>query len=193
MKILKVILVMVCVMGVAQLVWSQGTLQNEEHGIPGYLDPRTHTFTARVQNDVSPVADAAPPGTYYFGTVTVTLIISVASTFPADTVIACTGTASVDSDYYNGTFYEKAGVVAPAVSGGKTTCTVSMPYYWQLSTPGSDAITVTFSVDAFNTGTVNGQTELVTLRHAERDQIPATTSVPTTNGTVSAFTYYTRI
>jgi len=192
MRISKMILVLVCLMGVAQLGWCQdhSIVQSQEHGIPGYLNPQTHTFTSGVQNES---ITAQPSGTYYYGTITVTLIISVASTFPADTSIACSASADVSEYGTNGYFYESAAAIAPAVSNGKTTCTVSMPYYWQLSTPASDPITTSFHVDALNTVTVNGTTEIVSLRHAERDDISATTSVPTTNGTVTTFTYYTRM
>lgn len=191
MKISKIIFAVVCIVGLTQLVWSQDEAMGaRERGIPGYLNPKTGTFSTRAQSESS---EALPnvAATYYYGTITITMIVSVASSFPSGTVFRCTGSANT-SDSGGGEFYEDASVTAPAPSGGKTTCTVTMNYYWQLSTPSSDYIGLSFEVDAFNTVTVGSQTEVDKLRSASRTP-PSILGVPTTNGTVTAVTYYTRL
>ena len=61
MRIAKLMLVCVCLAGLTQLVWSQSSsvLKTHERGIPGFLDPKTGMFTARVQSQ-EPTADVTP-------------------------------------------------------------------------------------------------------------------------------------
>jgi hypothetical protein len=190
MKMPRMIFALICLVGIAPLVWSQNESPSaKDKGVPGYLNPQTRTFTTKTQTEVSP--NLCSTCDYYYGTIQVNLAVYVASSFPSGTVYVCSATASVD-DSAGGFFNEAATVEAAPPSGGKTACTVNMPYYWQLLNPTTDSIAITFEVDAENVGTVGSQSTIIRLGSASRET-PGVTGVPTTNGTVTSVGYYTRM
>jgi hypothetical protein len=99
MRIAKLMLVCVCLAGLTQLVWSQSSsvLKTHERGIPGFLDPKTGMFTARVQSQ-EPTADVTPSAVTtidYTGTWTFIIHITVSSVIPSTAVITCEANLSV--------------------------------------------------------------------------------------------------
>jgi hypothetical protein len=189
MKMSRLIFALVCLVGLTQLVWSQDKEMGlRERGIPGYLNPRTSTFTTRAQSQSSEAAPTAP--VYYYGAIVIKLTVFVASSFPAGTVFVCSGSAST-FDSGGGDFFEEATAVAPAPQNYQTNCTLTMNYYWQLSTPTTDSVNISFSVEADNTGSVGNQTKVIALRVAERTPL-GFTGVPS-DGTITTLNYQTRL
>jgi len=183
MKMSRVIFALVCLAGLSQLVWSQEDAIGAR-GIPGYLNPKTGIFTIKAHSES---ADAVPQTTpsYYYGTLTVKITVYVASSFPAGTAYECDLSAGT-YDGGGGDFTESVAASAAAPSGGVTSCTLSIPYMWQLSTPGTDIITFSFSVSAYNPTSTIGKFE--SYRSAGHVPVNSITGVPTKGGTVTTLT-----
>jgi len=181
MRMAKLMLVCICLAGLTQLVWSQnGTIskpgERAERGIPGFLDPRTGMFTARVQSQ-EPTADVTPDTaalTDYTGTWTFTIDITVSSAIPASAVIACDAQLSVDdisisAGPSNGTYFEHQGVLATG-SGGSRTCVIPLHYSWYLynaGATGTDTVVYSYNVTAVEAIPVGSTTEVVELRRTQ--------------------------
>jgi hypothetical protein len=190
----KIVFAMVCLVGLTQLVWSQnekGVFSgSHSEGIPGFLDPQTRTFTTLVESGIdNPLSGT---GSYYYGEIKITLTVYVASAFPSGTAYGCSGTLTVGGDTNGDTYIENAVATAPAPSGGVTTCTLIFNYFWQLTSPTSDIIDVSFTAVAQNTVTVGSQTEIIDLRDATRSN-ELIKGVSTTQGNITTLTYSTRL
>jgi hypothetical protein len=150
MRISKVIFVVLfCLIGLTPLVWSQsqgqplaGGAGKPNHGVLGYLDPQTGTFTARVPN--------ASPAVQLAGTTRVLfrLIFPISINIndqPSSNTTTCGVDifTSGDSDYAE----DSASIV-----GNASGCTVTILAQWDLLTPTTDSIIVSFSVASSGTG-----------------------------------------
>jgi hypothetical protein len=80
------------------------------------------------------------------GTYTVNFTITIASTVPTTNEIGCTLQLQVTGDKA-GTVVETAGAVATR-SGSTATCSVAIPYSWNLTTPTTDKLYLTYSVQS---------------------------------------------
>ena len=88
-----------------------------------------------------PVSAAAPTtGKFVF-----TFDVTVSSTVPKDGVVVCTAIASVTESSGQAITQKVIGIATP--SSGKATCTATMPYSWALSTPTSDKVLLSYSVE----------------------------------------------
>jgi hypothetical protein len=191
MKMSRMIFSLVCLVGITQVVWSQNeALGARKHGIPGFLDPKTGQFTTKVPSE-SQDTENPPSLNQYYGTIVIQFTVYIGSKFPPNTVIACGGSAST-FDAGGGEFDEEGSSIAPTPSGGHTTCTVTIPYDWQLSQPTTDVISISLSAEAANVVTINGQPRIVSYRIASRFP-PSITGVPTKDGTVTTLEYVTTI
>ena len=179
MKMSRVIFALVCLGGLSQLVWSQDDAIGAR-GIPGYLNPKTGIFTTRAHSESADVAPTTTPQ-YYYGTISLEVLVYVVTTFPTGTVFGCDATAGTD-DLGGGSFSESVTVTA-APSGGILTCNLNMPYLWQVSNPTTDVITFSFSAAALNPNTVAGKQEA--YRSASRNAANYLTGIPTKNGTTT--------
>jgi hypothetical protein len=185
MKALRVFCAVVCLLGLTQLVWSQREAPTvSKHGIPGFLDPQTRTFRTQVEN--SNGSPNATTGTYYYGTINVTLTVYTASAFPAGTTYVCEVNTTVFD--YPLTQGNNAWVIAPAPSKGYTTCTTPINYFWQLSTPQTDRVYIDYYVTAYSNF---GQTNERELAYAYRTT-ESFLGVPTVDGTVTSLAWSTR-
>lgn len=192
MKNWKIVFACVCLVGLTQLVWCQNDASGREHGIPGYLNPKTGMFTTRAQSEHSNAVPAlSGTGTYYYGEFVISLLVFVGDAFPANTVYACSGAVTAYDG--SGSYTETAAGTASAPSGGWTTCTLNMQYYWQLSTPADDYISVSFTAEADNVFTIGAASKIVSLRSASRDNEDLLFGVPTTNGTTTTFSFDTKL
>jgi hypothetical protein len=166
MRMSKLILVCVCLAGVTQLVWSQNGSLNaapvgRAHGIPGYLDPRTGTFSTKVQADAqsSENPELTPAvATEVFGVWYIQLTISLYTTPASGDIVVCGANLDV-GDTYPAFGYEEEGATQATVSGSTATCTVTIPYLWYLATPKTDMVTVTYDVSLYHAYTVGTATQ----------------------------------
>ena len=142
MLVPKTLFVCICVVGVALIGWGQHRTDaipaNGNHGIPGFLDPQHGTFTTRVQSP-STEGEPTPTVTEVAGTFNINLSITVSSPFPSGAVIACFGSVSVYNDS-NSSVEEDAQAVGSAPKSGSSTCNLSMPYAWFLSSASTDTL-----------------------------------------------------
>jgi len=178
----KMIFVCVCLVGLTQLGWSQGFVQAK--GIPGFLNPKTGTFTTRTQgNGPLQNPDAMPDTlTEYAGTWTVKIAMTVSSTIPSGAAVFCSADLSlVGTDNY----YESA-VAQASVSKGSGSCTLTMPYAWFLANEPSDSIYVHYSVNIIQGFTVGPATAAESIRETDSTlygsfSVPANGKLTTTN------------
>ena len=99
---------------------------------------------------VSPDVTTTP--TEYYGTIEVTLGITVKSAIDSTTPLYCTASLTVGS-YLGGAGQiiaaDESAAVPATLSGGKATCVVKIPYFWYLAgTTEDQSVSLTTSVIA---------------------------------------------
>jgi hypothetical protein len=112
------------------------------------------------------------------GTYTIDFTITLASTVPTSDEIGCTLELEVTGDKV-GTIVETAGAVATR-SGSTATCSVKIPYSWNLNTPTTDKLYVLYAISS----PVNYTTGSPLPTRASHVNVPATT-VPATGSTTT--------
>jgi hypothetical protein len=100
-------------------------LAAQEHKIPGYFDPRTGTFSPRLQPAGSPQIST------HTGTLVFIFNITIVSDIPKTQAIQCSATASA-MDSAAAHFYTGTATVTAKRIGSIATCTVKVPYKWAL-------------------------------------------------------------
>jgi hypothetical protein len=126
--------------------------------------------------------------TNYTGVVQVTLNITIGALTPVpqgDNVV-CTATITV-SDPLGGTYSDSDTELANVSSSTFGSCTLTMPYLWQLGTGLQDKVTVSYTVVVAPSGNTGGPV----TRSASGFDV-ASFSVPA-NGTTKALTFPTKI
>jgi hypothetical protein len=142
-------------------------------------------FAQEAENAVPPVA--ATTGTFVF-----TFTVTVSSTVPKNGVVVCTAMASVNESSGQSIQQNAQGVVTP--SGGKATCTATMPYAWALASASSDKVVLSYKVEVvygYQLTASNGTSTGVQVVSSDKvTENLATISVPlngtTTNESVTA-------
>src|SRR6516165_6588496 len=81
-----------------------------------------------------PVSAVAPAT----GKLVFTFTVTVSSALPKNGVVVCTAYATVSESSGQSITQAAIGIATP--SGGKATCTATMPYQWELATPSADKI-----------------------------------------------------
>lgn len=156
---LHLLSVSICLLGFSGALWGQADAQRNNgrsrSGIPGYLDPRTGVFKpVPLVLDENPDAAAVPPTCTLApctGTITVTIKITIKSTnLPTTDAIACEVDAGVIDNIASlagaRSFTEVASVQATRTSSTAATCTVKIPYSWNLITPTLDMVSIGYTV-----------------------------------------------
>jgi hypothetical protein len=92
----------------------------------------------------TPLQDITPL-TARTGTLVYNLTITVKSTLGASTTIVCAAEASTTEASTNHTFFDYK-ILQATRSGSTATCSVSIPYSWNLTTASSDKISEFFAV-----------------------------------------------
>lgn len=193
MSMSKVIFVCVCLVGLTQLVWSQSggsdaVLGGRARGVPGYLDPRTGTFTAKVQVDPQVVENPDLIGAG--GTWNIELNIALV-TKPAGTdTVVCEASLDV-SDTYPSFGYEEDSVAIAKVSGSSATCTVTIPYLWYLSTPKTDTVTISYDVSLYHVFAIGAVNQANITRRT--DHTVGSVAVPANGATTTSGPYPVRL
>ncbi len=181
MKSLKVLLVVTFSTILGGMAWSQ----NANVG-SGYLNPGVNS-TMPIFLRASPNAASLSVAT---GKIVTNFTITVTSAIPSTVPISCNVSASVN-DASSTTFTvsnivtDAATVVATRSAATKASCTVTIPYSWNLYNRTTDGVRVIYSISSGTNSAAAGQ-----LQNRTSSQFLATISVPangaTTTETVTA-------
>jgi hypothetical protein len=188
MRISKLIFVCMCLVGITQLVWSQNQHTDagrQAHGIPGYLDPRTGTFTTRAQPSES--AEETPPT---LTTILARLIFNftiVPNDQPTTATTSCTVSLST-TDSSGLTYVESATGIA---TNGGTACKVTVLFSWALASPTQDQVFIDYHIASFQSIAVGGTASVQEFRSA--DHTLPSISVPMNGQTITEPTITTTI
>jgi hypothetical protein len=179
MRIAKSILVCVCLLGLAQPVWSQKAPEAAKPttGILGYLDPKTGAFRPVIQNPAED--EEVEPALATTGKFVFNFTISIKSTTLGSDTIACTASAITSEFSANFTATEEASVKA-TVTGSTAKCTVTIPYSWNLKTPSADNVTLSYSVEALAASTSAATLNRLSSQNLPTIKVPATGATTTT-------------
>ncbi len=172
MKLTRLLFAVACVMGIV----AGGYAQNAQSTKPefGYMDRKTGMFHSLSR----PLPDAeAPAITPTTGKFVFNVTITVSSALPASAVITCVVSGGV-ADLTSGEFSNVAGIAAKR-SGNTATCTVTIPYSWDLATPAKDVVQMDLQVDA-SVGTLG-----TSSFYEESFIAPAITAKVPANGTTT--------
>ena len=178
MRITKLVLICMCCVMVAPMVWAQTANSQAKPGILGYLDPHTGAF-----RPIAPPAEdtAEPPAlTTFTGTINVTLTITVKTT--GITNIVCSiGTAVEDNLTAAFRLFDESNSVAATGAGTTRTCKLSIPYSWGLMTQSSDSMSTSYTVSGGGSATLGVPNRTSTLSPLDTRKVPA-------NGTITTLT-----
>lgn len=166
--------VLACFLGLNINLWSQSI--PAVNGIRGYLDPHTGIFHSMPHPDL-PEADVPPPTTFG-GKFVFNFTITVSSTLASTAKIFCQASATTEDVAALNFIAETASVTATR-SGSTATCTVTIPYSWNLTSSSSDKVSLTYSIIAG----VSSTTVPVATRTSE--QSLKTISVPANGATTT--------
>jgi hypothetical protein len=81
------------------------------------------------------------------GTFVFNFNITIASNISTSTTIACGGILTVSGDAATPSIYESQNANATR-SGNTATCTFTIPYSWNLATPTTDKVSITWAIEA---------------------------------------------
>ena len=145
------ILIGLCLFGLLASGWSQISTSTVTPGIPGYLDPQTGSFRPMpVVPDVG-VDVYAPSATA--GKIVLTLTTTLTTSFPTGEAFSCGLNATV-ADVISGLTFSDTIFVNATKNGSILSCTVTLPYSWDLVSPTQDVMLVLYTINATN-GTGN--------------------------------------
>jgi len=184
MRMSKVVLVCICLVGSTQLVRSQdkGIGAFQDKGIPGFLNPHTGTFTTRAPGSNGGQISSLTGTPILFReqfNITITNYDQ-----PSNSLVVCD--AHISTSDANSGFYDSATVTATS-SGNTWTCDVPVLTYWTLQTPGSDTVTACVDVSILQLFTLGSVTEAESGRESEQPCLtlaqPGNTQTVVTNFT----------
>jgi hypothetical protein len=135
---------LICLVGLAPPVRSQNRPSKSDQGIPGYLDPRTGTFTTKAKR--SATGQAAPAATT---TIVARLIFNftILNDQPAGATTTCY--LSISPTDAAGFYSESASSTA---TNGGASCTVTLLFSWDLATPDADMVNISYSISSSGGG-----------------------------------------
>jgi hypothetical protein len=142
-RVFAVPVLLVCLLATRASFWGQNTAAPS--GVPGYLNPRTGVVHSIRHHRL--LGAAAPPATTtYSGTIVVNFTITVSSAIARTAQIGCVASASVvDAGTDNG-IVEGAGAAVTRGTGSTVTCSVTIPYSWNLASANLDTVALAYSV-----------------------------------------------
>lgn len=145
------VLIGLCLFGLLATGWSQLSTSTVTPGIPGYLDPQTGSFRPMpVVPDVD-VGVYAPSATA--GKIVLTLTTTLTTSFPTTEAFSCGLNATV-ADVISGLTFSDTIFVNATKNGSTLSCTLTLPYSWDLVSPTQDVMLVLYTINATN-GTGN--------------------------------------
>jgi len=183
----KLIFVCFCLVALTQLVWSQNNgMAAHRHGIPGYLDPQSKSFTTKAEHSrMGNQRDTPLAGTAILFRETFNFSIS-AQDIPAAAVIFCY--ADISTEDTNGEFYDENSIVATR-SGDSASCSVPILVKWTLVNPGTDMIDARVYIYAEQGVSIGGGGTEYLERYSDIPDL--TLSVPANDQTVTTSVSFT--
>jgi hypothetical protein len=181
-RVLAVPMLLLCLLATRASFWGQNTAA--PFGVQGYLNPRTGVFSSIRHHRM---LGAAPPATTtYTGTIVVTFTVTVSSAIARTAEIGCVAGASILDAGTDNEIVEVAGTAVSRGTGSIVTCSVTIPYSWNLASANLDTVGLTYSV----TSPVDFSAPLGEWPHRAGAQSLGSIGVPvsgaTTTETVSA-------
>jgi hypothetical protein len=178
MKSIKWMLVLSCLLAMVAGALAQNSQTRRTFG---YIDGKTGIFHPLNRTPLS--AEAAAAITPTTGTFVFNVTITVSSALPTTSVITCSIFGGVD-DTETGDFSNFVETTATR-KGNTATCTVTVPYEWELGDPSKDIVNLDLEVDA-SASTSTGSYE-------EDFDNPAITMAVPANGTTTTKSITTTI
>ena len=182
MKFMKTLIAAAGFLALAAGSFAQTAASQESAPTFGYMDAKTGMFHTLSRPLPSAETPAVTPTT---GKIVFNVTITISSALPASAVITCLATGGV-ADAATGEFSNVAAVTAKK-TGTTATCTVSVPYSWDLATPAKDIVEFDLSVEA-TSGTLGSATF-----YEEAFTAPAITIKVPANGATTTETIATTI
>jgi hypothetical protein len=145
------VLIGLCLFGLLASGWSQDSTNTVTPGIPGFLDPQTGLFKPMplVPDGYSDLTNTSQTS----GKIVLTLTTTLTTSFPTSEVFSCGLNATV-ADVVSGLTFSDTIFVTATKSGNTLSCTVTLPYGWDLASASQDIMLVLYTVNATN-GTGN--------------------------------------
>jgi hypothetical protein len=137
----KLLLAFGCLLALVTSAFTQNTQTRRTFG---YVDSRTGIFHPLNRTPLS--EEAAASITPTTGTFVFNVTITVSSALPTNAVITCGVGGGVD-DLLTGDFSNDVQITAKR-SGSTATCTVNVPYSWDLGEPTKDTVEMDLTVEA---------------------------------------------
>ena len=166
------ILVVLCLLGLLATGWSQNPTSTVTRGIPGILDPQTGSFRPTPPTAESDAGVVPPAATA--GRIVLTLTATLTTSFPGTEVFSCGLNATV-GDVSTGLTFSDTIFVTATRSGSTLSCTVTLPYSWDLVAPTSDTMLVLYTINAVN-GTAGNPTRVAQHGVASVHNVPTGTT-----------------
>ena len=143
MRTMKLLFAIACLLGLLATSFAQNAETGKSSGVFGYMDPKTGLFHSlnRTPLAIEPEAITPTTGKFVFN-----VTITVSSALPTTAVIECLVSGGVVGDPA-GTFTNTVTVTATR-SGNTATCTLNVPYSWDLTTPTKDVVAFDLAVTA---------------------------------------------
>jgi len=148
-KIFRTALVCACLAGLMHGAFGQNIPQRNKGGVRGIMDPTTGVFTPTppAVADEDAAAAAIIPTT---GKLVVAFTIKLVTPVPTGGSLFCIVIAAVSdvstTFQLNNQISEEATTKA-TVSGGTATCTVTIPYSWNLTNAAKDTVDLQYDLD----------------------------------------------
>jgi hypothetical protein len=157
---LKLPLLAVLALALAPLSFGQFLSKpHPSHRALGYYDAETGAFQPLPSTDAESLPVTATTGTLVFK-----ITINVKSAIPKNAVIGCDVSASVFDNTSGLSVDEVGSAIATLTSGTTYSCTVKLPYSWQLSSAANDKVALDFSTSidyGYQVTATNGSATLV--------------------------------
>ena len=148
-KIFRTALVCACLAGLMHGAFGQNIPQRNKGGVRGIMDPTTGVFTPTppAVADEDAAAAAIIPTT---GKLVVAFTIKLVTPVPTGGSLFCIVIAAVSdvstTFQLNNQISEEATTKA-TVSGGTATCTVTIPYSWNLTNAAKDTVDLQYDLE----------------------------------------------
>jgi hypothetical protein len=149
-KIFRTTLVCACIVGLMHAAFGQNIPQRNKGGVRGIMDPATGVFTPTPSAvaDEDAAAAAIVPTT---GKLVVAFTIKLVTPLPTGGTLFCIVIAAV-SDVNPTTFtlnneISEEATTKATVSGGTATCTVTIPYSWNLTNTAKDTVDLQYDLE----------------------------------------------
>ena len=161
-----------CLFALLASGWSQDLTRTVTPGIPGFLDPQTGSFKPMPLVPDGYIDLTGTPQTG--GKIVLTLTATLTTSFPTSEVFSCGLNATV-ADVISGLTFSDTIFVTATKSGNTLSCTVTLPYGWDLASPTQDVMLVLYTINATN-GTGNNSTRVAQHGVASVRGVPSGTT-----------------